>query len=82
MQYCNGEFINFVCLIASIVRPMVASSSSLATEVQFLSQHTCVDIINKWNALLKCRIINKMQYSNGKFIYLVCLKVVDYDIET
>ena len=81
MQYSNGKFIYLVCLIASIVRSMVASSS-LATEVQFLSQHTDIDIINKWNALLKCRIINKMQYSNGKFIYLVCLKVVDYDIET
>ena len=46
MQYSNGKFIYLVCLIASIVRSMVASSS-LATEVQFLSQHTDIDIINK-----------------------------------
>ena len=76
MQYSNGKFIYLVCLIASIVRSMSVGHGSHGSTV-FI-----VDIINKWNALLKCRIINKMQYSNGKFIYLVCLKAVDYNIET
>ena len=51
MQYSNGKFIYLVCLIASIVRSIAVGTrrdrDMVATELQFLSQHTRVDMINK-----------------------------------